>query len=69
MLKTYEYRLYPNKEQVISITRHFGCTRFVYNKALALKMEIYAKYKKDISKWNVFQIIYWYIIRNSYDIY
>lgn len=37
MLKTYEYRLYPNREQAILIAKHFGCTRFVYNKALALK--------------------------------
>ena len=60
MLKTYEYRLYPNKEQVISITKHFGCTRFVYNKALALKMEIYTKYKKDTSKYElVNKIVEW----------
>ena len=60
MLKTYEYRLYPNKEQVTLITKHFGCTRFVYNKALALKMEIYTKYKKNISKYElVNKIVEW----------
>ena len=60
MLKTYEYRLYPNKEQVTLIAKHFGCTRFVYNKALALKMEIYTKYKKNISKYElVNKIVEW----------
>ena len=53
MLKTYEYRIYPNKEQAILIAKHFGCTRFVYNKALALKMETYTKDKKSLSKYDL----------------
>lgn len=60
MLKTYEYRLYPNKEQAILIAKHFGCTRFVYNKALALKMETYTKDKKSLSKYElVNKIVEW----------
>ena len=60
MLKTYEYRLYPNREQAILIAKHFGCTRFVYNKALALKMEIYTKDKKNLSKYElVNKIVEW----------
>ena len=53
MLKTYEYRIYPNKEQAILIAKHFGCTRFVYNKALALKISLYEKEKKTISKFEL----------------
>ena len=31
MYKTYKFRLYPNKEQEILISKTFGCVRFVYN--------------------------------------
>lgn len=29
--KTYKFRLEPNDEQKILLSKHFGCTRFVYN--------------------------------------
>ena len=58
MLKAYKYRLYPNKEQQEYFTKCFGCTRFIYNKMLADKIEYYketgemlkntpAQYKKE----------------------
>ena len=61
MLKAYKYRLYPNKEQEIYLQKTFGCTRFIYNKMLADKIEYYketgemlkntpAQYKKEF-KW------------------
>ncbi len=50
MLKAYKYRIYPNKEQSILIEKHFGCTRFVYNWALALQNEYYQKHKKSLSR-------------------
>ena len=53
MLKTYEYRIYPNKEQIILIAKHFGCVRFVYNKALALKLSSYEQQKKTLSKFDL----------------
>lgn len=53
MLKTYEYRIYPNKEQRVLIAEHFGCTRFVYNKALALKSSLYEQEGKTISKFDL----------------
>lgn len=60
MLKTYEYRLYPNREQAILIAKHFGCTRFVYNKALALKIETYTKSKRNLSKYDLInKIVEW----------
>ena len=58
MLKAYKYRLYPNKEQQEYFAKCFGCTRFIYNKMLADKIEYYketgemlkntpAQYKKE----------------------
>ena len=49
MLKTYEYRLYPTKEQEILLAKHFGCVRLVYNKALALKKKLWEEKKEKIS--------------------
>ena len=41
MLKAYKYRLYPNLEQREYLVKIFGCTRFIYNKMLADKIEYY----------------------------
>lgn len=49
MLKTYVYRVYPNKEQEILLAKHFGATRFIYNWGLAKKIEEYEKNKKTLS--------------------
>ena len=35
--KAYQFRLYPNEEQIALIHKTFGCTRFVYNYCLYLK--------------------------------
>ena len=43
MLKSYKFRLYPNKEQQEYFSKCFGCTRFIYNKMLADKIEHYKK--------------------------
>lgn len=43
MLKTYKFRLYPNKEQQEYFAKCFGCTRFIYNQMLADKIEYYKK--------------------------
>ena len=47
MLKAYKYRIYPNDEQKIQIAKTFGCCRFVYNKTLAYRKEVYEKEKKS----------------------
>ncbi|MBV8900822.1 MAG: helix-turn-helix domain-containing protein [Verrucomicrobia bacterium] len=39
MFKAFRYRLYPNAEQSESLAKHFGCCRWVFNRALAKKME------------------------------
>lgn len=53
MLKSYEYRLYPNKEQKILLAKHFGCNRFIYNWALNLRKEEYQRTGKTISKFDL----------------
>ena len=50
MLKSYRYRIYPNKEQEIQLAKTFGCCRFVYNQTLAYRKNTYEKEKKSISK-------------------
>ena len=50
MLKAYKYRIYPDYEQKVQIAKTFGCCRFVYNRILAYRKEIYEKEKKYFSK-------------------
>ena len=56
--KAYKFRIYPNAEQQKLIDKTIGCTRFIYNKMLADKIEYYninkeklnntpAQYKKE----------------------
>ena len=39
--RSYKFRLYPNKEQIDLLARHFGCARFVYNYFLNQRIEQY----------------------------
>ena len=50
MLKAYKYRIYPNLEQQVLIEKHFGCSRFVFNWALALQQRYYAMFGKSLSR-------------------
>lgn len=50
MLKAYKYRIYPNSEQQVLIEKHFGCSRFVFNWALALQKRYYAMFGKSLSR-------------------
>ena len=50
MLKAYKYRLYPNREQQVLMEKHFGCSRFVFNWALALQKRYYAMFGKSLSR-------------------
>lgn len=45
--KAYKFRLYPTEEQAHLICKTFGCVRFVYNKMLAERKEIYEKHKAN----------------------
>ena len=50
MLKSYKFRLYPNKEQELLIQKTFGCVRFVYNQCLAYKIDKYKTEEVSLSK-------------------
>lgn len=41
ILKSYKYRLYPNKQQKELINKTIGCCRFVYNYYLNKRIELY----------------------------
>lgn len=45
--KAYKFRLYPTKEQEELLAKTFGSVRFVYNKMLAERKEIYEQFKDD----------------------
>ena len=49
MEKAYKYRIYPNEKQVEIIAKTFGCCRFVYNKYLAQRIELYKTNKENLS--------------------
>lgn len=50
ILKTYKFRLYPNSTQEVLLNKTFGCTRFVYNRMLAERQDVYANLKDDKEK-------------------
>ena len=50
MLKAYKYRIYPNNDQKVQISKTFGCCRFVYNQTLVYRKESYEKEKKSMSR-------------------
>lgn len=49
ILKAYKFRLVPTKEQEILLSKHFGCTRFIYNRFLKEKQEHYLLNKKTLN--------------------
>jgi len=49
MLKAYKYRLNPNNEQRVALSKNLGCVRWVYNWALSRKIEAYEKENRALS--------------------
>lgn len=49
MEKAYKYRIYPNKKQKELIQNTFGCARFIYNKYLAKRIEMYEQNKETFT--------------------
>lgn len=49
MLKTVKVRIYPTDEQVITLAKHFGCTRWLWNHSLAVMTETYKTTGKGLS--------------------
>ena len=50
MLKAYKYRIYPNKEQIEQLNKTFGSARFVYNKMLQFRKDLYNETQISYSK-------------------
>ena len=53
MLKSYKFRLYPNKEQEVLLQKTFGCVRFVYNQCLAYRIDKYKNENISLSKFDI----------------
>ncbi|PBG79652.1 IS200/IS605 family element RNA-guided endonuclease TnpB [Clostridioides difficile] len=47
--KAYKFRMYPNKKQQELINKTFGCCRFVYNKYLAKRIDVYKNNKETFT--------------------
>ena len=48
MLKAYKYKLIPNQEQKETLSKYFGCVRFIYNWGLNKKIETHKECGKSI---------------------
>ena len=48
MLKGYKYKLLPNKEQRETLSKYFGCVRFIYNWGLNRKIDTHKESGKSI---------------------
>lgn len=51
--KSFKYRLYPNKAQATLLDKHFGCTRLIFNWALAEKIKAYEETGKSLSRYKL----------------
>jgi len=47
--KSFKFRIYPNKEQQILLSKHFGACRFVFNHYLNKRKETYLENKKSLN--------------------
>ena len=53
MLKAYKYKLIPNQEQTETLSKYFGCVRFIYNWGLSRKIETHKESGKSIGYVNL----------------
>ena len=49
MDKAYKFRVYPNDEQIVLISKTLGCCRWVYNHFLTVRKDEYETNKKSVS--------------------
>ncbi len=57
MEKAFKYRIYPNKKQKELIQKTFGCSRFVYNYFLDLKINEYKNNGKSLSFYDTSKLL------------
>ena len=48
-MKAIKVKIYPSEKQATLLEKHFGCTRFIYNLGLELKVKTYNETKKSLS--------------------
>ena len=53
MLRSYEYRMYPNDSQKELLAKHFGHCRWFYNYALNKRIETYKTTSKTLSRFDL----------------
>ena len=53
MYKAFKYRLYPNQEQEVLLSKHFGHCRFLWNLALETKTYAYLSAKVNYSRFDL----------------
>lgn len=53
ILRAYKYRLFPTKEQEVLLSKHFGCSRWIYNYALDKKVKAYQTTKESLSRFTI----------------
>ena len=51
--KAYKYRIYPSKEQEELISKHIGCSRYIYNYGLDMKVKAYQLKSKTVSRFDI----------------
>lgn len=57
MEKAYKFRIYPNPFQKELMAKTFGCTRFVYNQILALRIDEYKSNAKSLSNYDCIKML------------
>jgi len=53
LYKAFQYRLYPNQEQEVLLSKHFGHCRFLWNLALETKTNAYLSAKVNYSRFDL----------------
>ena len=53
MIKAYRYQLFPTKEQEVLLSKHVGCSRFVWNWALSEKIKAFQTDKTKLSRYDL----------------
>lgn len=53
MFRATRYRIYPNAEQEILLSKHFGCVRWLYNRALASRKEAWETEKRNVTRYDL----------------
>lgn len=56
-MKAFKTRIYPTEEQKVLIEKTFGCCRFIYNKSLETKINVYKQDGTNLSAYDLIKQI------------